>query len=54
MYVNHSRILCDNINCKDAPHIAAIDYIFKEVVEAMKDSSEAILSQLKLTHKVIL
>ena len=43
VYVNRSRILCVNINCKDDAHMAAIDHMYKEVVEAMKDSSECIL-----------
>ena len=50
VYVNYSLILCDNINYKDAARMAAIDYVYKDVVEVMKESSVFILSQPKLTQ----
>ena len=46
-------ILCDNINCSDQSHKAAIDNMYGDIINAMKDSADFLTSQPKTRHTQI-
>ena len=53
VHLNHNLILCDDIKCTDVSHTAAIDNMYREITDALKDSSEFLLKQTKYKHNQI-
>ena len=44
VFLNHSLLLCDDPSCTDITHIAAIDRLYHNIVEALLSSSESLTS----------
>lgn len=45
--INHNLILCDNANCNDDTHKAAIELLYKQITDAVVDASDTISKDQK-------
>ena len=49
--LNHALILCDNPHCTDAAHIAAVDRMYNEIINALQDASTELQENSGKKHK---
>jgi exonuclease III len=50
VHLNHSLLLCDDVNCNDLSHKAAIERLYCEISEALLDAAESLQERSKSVH----